>query len=145
VRDTLPGIEGVTNIYHLACPASPDHFDQSPIEILETCFTGTKNMLDFAVKSNAKILIASTSGESNKAYPRSLSPFSVCCNLIYTMGNKIRDLWRSQDHPTVREVLGQHQLLWTSILLRRRQANHGGSGVWLPAKARTCGTNRTYL
>jgi nucleoside-diphosphate-sugar epimerase len=68
VRDTgscASITEQVTEIYHLACPASPDHFDVSPIDILETCFTGTKNMLDFAVKNQAKILIASTSGEFN--------------------------------------------------------------------------------
>ncbi|KAH8647277.1 hypothetical protein BX600DRAFT_532778 [Xylariales sp. PMI_506] len=61
VRYALPALEPPTEIYHLACPASPDQFDQSPIEILETCFTGTKNMLDLAVSSGARILIASTS------------------------------------------------------------------------------------
>ncbi|KAI1845671.1 hypothetical protein JX265_005361 [Neoarthrinium moseri] len=61
VRHSLPNITGVTAIYHLACPASPDHFEESPIEILETCFVGTKNMLDFAVGCGARILIASTS------------------------------------------------------------------------------------
>lgn len=50
-------------IYHLACPASPDHFERSPVEILDTCFQGTKNVLDLALKSKAKVLIASTSGE----------------------------------------------------------------------------------
>lgn len=62
MRDPLPDIKEVTHIFHLACPASPDHFESSPIEILETCFDGTKNMLDLAVKNNARILIASTSG-----------------------------------------------------------------------------------
>ncbi|KAI0134309.1 hypothetical protein BJ170DRAFT_729537 [Xylariales sp. AK1849] len=61
IRDTPPGVGPISEIYHLACPASPDWFGPSPIEILETCFTGTKNMLDLAVTSNAKILIASTS------------------------------------------------------------------------------------
>ncbi|KAI3342049.1 hypothetical protein F4824DRAFT_495919 [Ustulina deusta] len=61
VRSRIPNIEGVKEIYHLACPASPDYFDNNPIEILETCFAGTKNILDFAVNSEARALIASTS------------------------------------------------------------------------------------
>ncbi|KAK9777063.1 hypothetical protein AB5N19_12407 [Seiridium cardinale] len=61
VRDSLPMIKGATDIYHLACPASPDHFEGSAIEILETCFKGTQNMLELAACNKAKILIASTS------------------------------------------------------------------------------------
>ncbi|KAK9774373.1 putative UDP-glucose 6-dehydrogenase [Seiridium cardinale] len=61
VRDPAPEVAGVTEIYHLACPASPDLFEERSIEILETCFQGAKNMLDPAVRSKARILIASTS------------------------------------------------------------------------------------
>ncbi|RSL84445.1 hypothetical protein CEP52_016429 [Fusarium oligoseptatum] len=61
VRDPLPSIVGVDQIYHLACPASPVHFETQPIDILQTCFNGATNVLDYAVKHNARILLASTS------------------------------------------------------------------------------------
>ncbi|KAI1262506.1 hypothetical protein F5Y18DRAFT_418901 [Xylariaceae sp. FL1019] len=61
VREQLPAIDNVLEIYHLACPASPDYFDSHSVEILETCFVGVKNVLDFAVANGAKVLIASTS------------------------------------------------------------------------------------
>ncbi|CAH0054443.1 unnamed protein product, partial [Clonostachys solani] len=61
VRNKYPIRETPKQIYHLACPASPDHFGESPIEILETCFRGTQNSLDLAVSCNARVLIASTS------------------------------------------------------------------------------------
>ena len=51
----------VDKIWHLACPASPQHYQIDPIETAKTCFLGTLNMLNLAKKSNAKILIASTS------------------------------------------------------------------------------------
>ncbi|KAJ5094656.1 Nucleoside-diphosphate-sugar epimerase [Penicillium angulare] len=54
-------INDVSQIYHLACPASPKHFVKNPIDILNKCFQGTKNVLDFAVKCNARVLLASTS------------------------------------------------------------------------------------
>ncbi|KAK2687500.1 hypothetical protein QWA68_013384 [Fusarium oxysporum] len=38
VRDPLPWIDNVEQIYHLACPASPVHFETQPIDILQTCF-----------------------------------------------------------------------------------------------------------
>ncbi|CEI66242.1 hypothetical protein FVEN_g4363 [Fusarium venenatum] len=61
VRDPIPWIEGVDQIYHLACPASPVHFETQPIDILQTCFIGASNVLDYAVKQNARVLLASTS------------------------------------------------------------------------------------
>lgn len=64
VREPLPDIPDVTQIYHLASPASPDEFEVSPIAILETNFLGTKNVLDLAVKRKARVLLASTSGLS---------------------------------------------------------------------------------
>jgi nucleoside-diphosphate-sugar epimerase len=62
VRDPIPWIDGVDQIYHLACPASPVHFETQPIDILQTCFIGASNVLDYAVKQNARVLLASTSG-----------------------------------------------------------------------------------
>ncbi|KAI8721669.1 UDP-glucuronate decarboxylase [Fusarium sp. LHS14.1] len=61
VRDPLPSTAGVDQIYHLACPASPVHFETRPIDILQTCFNGATNVLDYAVKHNARILLTSTS------------------------------------------------------------------------------------
>jgi len=61
VRDPIPWIDGVDQIYHLACPASPVYFETQPIDILQTCFIGASNVLDYAVKQNARVLLASTS------------------------------------------------------------------------------------
>ena len=63
-KDILSNIEineKIDEIYHLACIASPDKYKKYSIETLETCFVGTKNMLELAKKNNAKILISSTS------------------------------------------------------------------------------------
>ena len=51
----------VDEIYHLACPASPPHYQSDPIKTLKTSFIGSLNMLNIAKKLNAKILLASTS------------------------------------------------------------------------------------
>lgn len=48
-------------IYHLACPASPPHYQKDPIFTIKTSFLGTLNMLKLAEKNNARILFASTS------------------------------------------------------------------------------------
>lgn len=51
----------VDEIYNLACPASPPHYQRNPIATTETCFLGALNTLNLAKKYNAKILQASTS------------------------------------------------------------------------------------
>jgi len=51
----------VDEIYHLACPASPIHYQRNPVRTIRTCVHGTLNMLDLAREVRAKILIASTS------------------------------------------------------------------------------------
>lgn len=48
-------------IYNLACPASPIHYQNDPVRTLKTCVYGSVNLLDLARKNNAKILQASTS------------------------------------------------------------------------------------
>ena len=48
-------------IYHLACPASPEKYQIDPIFTLKTCFIGTLNILELARKHNATILLSSTS------------------------------------------------------------------------------------
>jgi UDP-glucuronate decarboxylase len=51
----------VDEIYHLACPASPIHYQRNPVRTIRTCVQGTLNMLDLAREVRAKILLASTS------------------------------------------------------------------------------------
>lgn len=51
----------VTHIYHLACPASPVHYQKDPIYTLKTNFLGGLNVLELAKKTKARILFASTS------------------------------------------------------------------------------------
>ena len=51
----------VDRIWHLACPASPLHYQKDPIETARINFLGTYNMLELAKINKAKILYASTS------------------------------------------------------------------------------------
>ena len=51
----------IDEIYNLACPASPIHYQSNPIKTIKTCTIGVINMLGLAKKNNAKILQASTS------------------------------------------------------------------------------------
>ena len=51
----------VDKIWHLACPASPIHYQFNPIKTIKTSFMGTHNMLGLAKRVGAKILLASTS------------------------------------------------------------------------------------
>ena len=53
--------EDIDEIYNLACPASPIHYQINPIKTVKTCTIGVINMLGLAKKNNAKILQASTS------------------------------------------------------------------------------------
>lgn len=51
----------VDEIYNLACPASPIHYQYNPIKTVKTSVMGAINMLGLAKRINAKILQASTS------------------------------------------------------------------------------------
>jgi len=51
----------VDQIYHLACPASPIHYQFNPIKTVKTNVMGTINMLGLAKRVKARILLASTS------------------------------------------------------------------------------------
>jgi UDP-glucuronate decarboxylase len=53
--------DNINEIYNLACPASPIHYQSNPIKTVKTCTIGVINMLGLAKKNNAKILQASTS------------------------------------------------------------------------------------
>ena len=51
----------VDEIYHLACPASPVHYQKNPVRTIRTCVEGTLNVLHMAREIHAKVMIASTS------------------------------------------------------------------------------------
>ncbi|MGK7917803.1 MAG: UDP-glucuronic acid decarboxylase family protein [Prochloraceae cyanobacterium] len=51
----------VDQIYHLACPASPVHYQYNPIKTVKTNVVGTLNMLGLAKRVKARFLLASTS------------------------------------------------------------------------------------
>jgi UDP-glucuronate decarboxylase len=51
----------VDRIWHLACPASPIHYQYNPIKTAKTSFIGTYNMLGLARRVRARLLLASTS------------------------------------------------------------------------------------
>src|SRR5512138_1142280 len=51
----------VDQIFHLACPASPIHYQRNPVRTIRTAVEGTLNLLDVARESGARMLIASTS------------------------------------------------------------------------------------
>ena len=51
----------VDRIYHLACPASPPHYQYNPIKTLKASIMGTHNMLGLARRIRARIFQASTS------------------------------------------------------------------------------------
>lgn len=59
---TMPyKIQGINEIYNLACPASPVHYQVSPVETVKTSFIGTLNLLELAHDNQCKLLQASTS------------------------------------------------------------------------------------
>ena len=57
----LPLTIKVDEIYNLACPASPFHYQSNPVQTIKTNVIGAINMLDLAKVNGAKILQASTS------------------------------------------------------------------------------------
>jgi UDP-glucuronate decarboxylase len=58
---TVPLSVEVDEIYNLACPASPVHYQNDPVQTTRTSVLGALNMLDLARRLGAKILQASTS------------------------------------------------------------------------------------
>ncbi len=58
---TYPYSAEVDEIYNLACPASPIHYQHDPIQTAKTSVMGAINMLGLAMSLDAKILQASTS------------------------------------------------------------------------------------
>ncbi|KAG8762570.1 UDP-glucuronic acid decarboxylase 1 [Ceratobasidium sp. 423] len=64
-------------IYHLACPASPPHYQFNAVKTIKTSFMGTLNMLGLAKRTKARFLITSTS-----------VGFGVCQRLLIQLSQK---------------------------------------------------------
>lgn len=87
----------VNRIWHLACPASPKHYQFNPIKTAKTSFLGTLNMLGLAKRINAKILLASTSevyGDpkvhpQSETYNGSVNPIGI--RSCYDEGKRIAE------------------------------------------------------
>ena len=58
---TFPLFLEVDEIYNLACPAAPVHYQKDPVQTIKTCVHGAINMLGLAKRTRARILQASTS------------------------------------------------------------------------------------
>ena len=58
---TFPLFVETDQIYNLACPASPIHYQRDPVQTTKTCVHGSINMLGLAKRVKARILQASTS------------------------------------------------------------------------------------
>jgi UDP-glucuronate decarboxylase len=58
---TFPLFLEVDEIYNLACPASPVHYQRDPVQTVKTCVHGAINMLGLAKRLKARIFQASTS------------------------------------------------------------------------------------
>lgn len=57
----LPILLEVDAVYHMACPASPIHYQYNPVKTIKTNIMGTLNMLGNAKRTKARMLLASTS------------------------------------------------------------------------------------
>tara|TARA_Y100000589_G_C27174417_1_gene638116 strand:+ start:1112 stop:2047 length:936 start_codon:yes stop_codon:yes gene_type:complete len=97
-HDVINPIElKVERIWHLACPASPIHYQLNPIKTAKTSFLGTYNMLGLAKKTKARILLASTSeiyGDpeihpQNEEYKGSVNPIGI--RSCYDEGKRIAE------------------------------------------------------
>ncbi|WP_299021910.1 NAD-dependent epimerase/dehydratase family protein [uncultured Photobacterium sp.] len=59
--DYLDDIPTHNQIYHLACPASPQFYQRSPLHTINTCVTGTQKILEKAKQWRARVVFTSTS------------------------------------------------------------------------------------
>ncbi|HTU76172.1 MAG TPA: UDP-glucuronic acid decarboxylase family protein [Trebonia sp.] len=58
---TFPLYVETDQVYHLACPASPIHYQRDPVQTTKTCVVGSLNMLGLAKRLGAPVLLSSTS------------------------------------------------------------------------------------
>ena len=87
---TFPIYLEVDEIFNFACPASPVHYQNDPVQTIKTCVHGAINMLGLAKRTKAKIIQASTSeiygdpeihpqNESYKGSVNCIGPRSCYC------------------------------------------------------------------
>ena len=94
---TLPITLEVDRIWHLACPASPIHYQSNPVKTAKTSFLGTYNMLGLARRTGARLLLASTSevyGDpqvhpQNETYCGNVNPIGI--RSCYDEGKRIAE------------------------------------------------------
>ncbi len=87
----------VDRIWHLACPASPIHYQNNPVKTAKTSFLGTYNMLGLARRVKARLLMASTSEvygnpqvhPQPESYPGSVNPIGI--RACYDEGKRIAE------------------------------------------------------
>ena len=87
----------VDQIYNLACPASPAHYQKNPVHTAKTCFLGALNVLDLAERYNAVVLQTSTSeiyGDplvhpQTEAYKGNVNPVGI--RSCYDEGKRIAE------------------------------------------------------
>ena len=102
---TEPLFIEVDQIYNLACPASPIHYQYNPVKTVKSNVVGTINMLVLAKRLRARILQASTS-----------------------------EVYGDPDGASsARELLGQRQSYRSPLVLRRRQARRRDPDDGLPS------------
>ncbi|CAG8545603.1 2320_t:CDS:2 [Paraglomus occultum] len=107
-----PFLIEVDQIYHLACPASPPHYQHNPIKTVKTSVMGTINMLGLAKRVKARFLLASTSeiyGDpevhpQTETYWGNVNPIGP--RACYDEGKRVAETltyaYRHQDHVNVR-------------------------------------------
>jgi hypothetical protein len=80
----------VDQIYHLACPASPPHYQYNPIKTVKTSVMGTINMLGLAKRTKARFLLTSTSGEHEtlSSFYRIRGAFFSCRPFFISAGER---------------------------------------------------------
>ena len=87
----------VDRIWHLACPASPVHYQFNPVKTAKTSFLGTYNMLGLARRVGARLLLASTSEvygnpevhPQPESYPGCVNPIGI--RSCYDEGKRIAE------------------------------------------------------
>ncbi|USR89736.1 SDR family oxidoreductase [Phormidium yuhuli AB48] len=87
----------VDQIYHLACPASPVHYQYNPVKTVKTSVLGTLHMLGLAKRIKARLLLASTSevyGDPDvhpqtEAYRGNVNPIGI--RACYDEGKRIAE------------------------------------------------------
>lgn len=68
----MSDMSNVDQIYHLACPTI-EQYEDDPVQALESCFIGTKNLLDVALRCNARVVL----GSNSTSTPVRIAPYQT--------------------------------------------------------------------